>query len=661
MSGGSPSRRGNGFLSVRLERALDLALRRRISLRDWTLSAGIVIVLHLSGISPIGWTMFAILTALALVALALWYWVFPRLEQTQALWMEIAMSAVTATVLLALVAASGGASSPYIFFYALLVVFVAAFVEHAVARGALIAISGLFALAPILYDWQDAVRGDFIPTIVIAVASWSAVGALIAFKRSSAVRAEFAARRLTYVDPLTGAGNRRALEEYALALTDAGRGFAVVVVRSDGVDVANLSAGHMVGDELLRRVVDAMREASGDADQVARLAGLEFAVILPGDDAADAQRWATRFQERLGLANATGQADLRVTAATGVGAGGSLTEMLRAAENEVILDRADRPAAVQLLPDASDRAARLRKHVAQSELGPKRSAIESVRAPTSVALVLLSAVALGVLLALTGGATSMFLGLAILVVGYFAVFGSRTESVTAAVSVAGAVLGAVVSRAPVSQVDQIRTLTVLATLSVIADSVQRNARTLEAAERRAGELSLVDPQTGLGNRNAFERDLVRILPRKGESHPSREERFEGLPAVLTMSCARWRSGTAGSGECDELLVRDVAERLRDAIGDDGSLYRIDSHDFAAILRAHHIQHVELVSARCEAMLAPLPAEQLKDEAAGSLSFRFGGALWSEGMSAADLAAAAVGDQTASGTLGTKVRATGSVS
>lgn len=646
MSGDPLGRKGNGFLSARLERALDLELRRRISLRDWIISAGIVIVLHLTGVAPISWVMFGVLLAVATVAVILWIWLFPRLSERGALAMEIIMSAVTASVLLALIAASGGASSPYIFFYALLVVFVAAFVESARAREALIALSGLFALAPIAYDWREATQGEFIPTIVIAVASWTTVGALIALKRSSAVRAEREARRLAYVDRLTGAGNRRALEEYAQLLEEVGQNFAIAVVRAVGVDPVNRAAGHLVGDELICRVANAMRAACGDDDQVVRLGGLEFAVILPGAEREDARRWSMRFQERLGLANATGQTDHLASAVTGVASEGTFAEMLSNAQEGATAVEVDLESEPRLLPDAAERAARLRRQVAASVHGPKRSAIESVRAPSSVPLALALAATFGMVLALTGGATSMWLGLAILLAGHFAIFGTRVESVAAAVSVSVATLGGVASAAPVSQVDQIRVLTVLATLMVIADSVQRNARLLEDAERRSAELSLIDPQTGLGNRSAFERDLVRSLPQEGGQNPSREERFEGLPAVVAISCADWKNGSQGSTDCDGLVVRDVAERLRDAVGEAGVVFRIGTRDFAVTLRAHHLQHVDQIAGRCaEALAAKHEGWAGSDD---SPTFRIGTAIWSEGTSAGDLTAAAVNAQSPAG-------------
>ena len=73
--------------------------------------------------------------------------------------------------------------------------------------------------------------------------------------------------------------------------------------------------GHFVGDDVMRRVVAAMRDASLEIDQVARLGGAEFAVLLPGADLAGAERWRARFHERLEIANASADDGARVSAA----------------------------------------------------------------------------------------------------------------------------------------------------------------------------------------------------------------------------------------------------------------------------------------------------------------------------------------------------------
>jgi diguanylate cyclase (GGDEF)-like protein len=636
--------RGNGFLSLRLEHALDLELRRRIGMRDWALAVLVVGTAQISGVIPIGWPAFFALLGVAIVAIGTWAWVFPRFTHDAALWTETAMNALTAFTLLGLIAASGGASSPYIFFYAFLIVYVAAFVERSEARIALIALASLCALAPIYYDWDAAGHENFIPTIVIAVCAWVAAGALIALKRSSAVKAELQARRLAYVDSLTGAATRRALDEYAALLSAAGQPFAIAYVHALGVEFVNRAAGHLAGDELLRRTTRAMRIASGPTDQVVRLGGTEFAVLLPQADAEAAKAWTRRLHERLMLENALVDSANVVTASAGSAAGGELAEMLVRAERSASSWEPDQEALAAARPSSSERAEHLRQQLERTEDGERRPVIESVDAPTAPWLAVIVAACFGVGVALTGGASSMLLSLAVLIVAYFAVFGSRFEAIVATGSTIVAMLVALLSQSPVSRTDQARTLTVLVAILILADTIQRNARAMSLAERRAAELSQVDIQTQLGNRSAFERELTQMIPQSSEMARSRAEKFDGVPAVIAVGfvdLARLRTQLGEQG--DDILLLEIAEALRNVVGD-GPAFRVGIDDFAVLLRAHHRQHVDEVIAVCEETIRESVRQGSGSDVERALELRFGGALWQQGMTGAELAAAAVADQ-----------------
>ncbi len=638
-AGSSTSGRGDGFLSLRLERALDMDLRRQIGMRDWLLAVVVVSASQITGVNALSAGAFSALLATSIAALATWQWVFPRLPVRRALWLEVAMITITCFAALALVAVSGGPDSPYVFFYAVIIVFIAAFVERAAVRTALIALACLCALAPIAYDWQESTSSDFLATIVLAVAIWIVSAALIALKRSSAVSAELEARRLAYMDPLTGAGTRRALDEYSAGLASLDVPYAVVRVRAEGIDEINLAGGHLAGDAALRRIADAMRAASLDVDQIARLGGVDFAVLLPAGDLKSAGRWRSRFHERLELANAQADDGLRVAASSAVAATGELAQLLAAAEPERAPDQALHETVIDSSVSAAERARHMHDQLERVSSGRSRPAIESVNAPASVLLSVPLSVALGFAIAATGGATSVLLSASILLVTYFATFGTRMETLIATISGFAAVLTAVISQAPVSDSDQMRTLTILVTIVVLADTVQRNARTLTIAERKAADLSLVDPQTGLGNRTAFERELVRMIPRSADASPSREQRLQGVPAVIAIDF-----GAAGpERRTSELELVEVASGLRDAIASDGTVYRIGSDDFAVVFRAHHEQHVADVIAHCEHAIGAYEPNRSTPVSA-LLGLRYGGALWSPGMSAADMASAAVRSQ-----------------
>ena len=101
-------------------------------------------------------------------------------------------------------------------------------------------------------------------------------------------------------DPLTGLANRALLRErlqHALARVVRSREpLAVMFIDLDEFKAVNDSMGHDVGDELLKRVADRLRESVRPADTIARLGGDEFAILLEGMfSAAEAPRVAERI------------------------------------------------------------------------------------------------------------------------------------------------------------------------------------------------------------------------------------------------------------------------------------------------------------------------------------------------------------------------------
>ena len=136
-------------------------------------------------------------------------------------------------------------------------------------------------------------------------------------------------RRTDTLTGLYGRGYWREQAELALAAHLAGGGpAAVAVIDLDHFKQVNDGHGHGAGDEVLRAVAAAIRQAIRTDDFAGRLGGDEFAVLLPGAAPADAAATAERIRRAvrgtrlharpglaltvsIGVADAAGQRDLQ--------------------------------------------------------------------------------------------------------------------------------------------------------------------------------------------------------------------------------------------------------------------------------------------------------------------------------------------------------------
>jgi len=98
-------------------------------------------------------------------------------------------------------------------------------------------------------------------------------------------------------DPLTGLLNRRALDTQLEALGAKGEQFAVIMVDVDVFKAFNDCYGHVIGDDCLRRVAAMLRASlRNTSDQIARIGGEEFIVLLPQTSVENARIMAERMR-----------------------------------------------------------------------------------------------------------------------------------------------------------------------------------------------------------------------------------------------------------------------------------------------------------------------------------------------------------------------------
>lgn len=143
--------------------------------------------------------------------------------------------------------------------------------------------AGLFDITPV----QTAYLISYTLTATILT-----VGLIMAATR----RLQTELEQRSSVDPLTGLLNRRAFasvyEQQQAAIAQSGEPIALLLVDLDHFKAVNDAYGHGVGDQVLRDFCRRAASAIPPGTPLARVGGEEFAILLPGADAAHAHAQA---------------------------------------------------------------------------------------------------------------------------------------------------------------------------------------------------------------------------------------------------------------------------------------------------------------------------------------------------------------------------------
>ncbi len=157
-----------------------------------------------------------------------------------------------------------------------------------------------------------------------------------------AARTETELRYLAEHDSLTGLLDRRRfraeLDQYVSFTARYGGQGAVMIVDVDGLKAVNDTLGHQVGDSLIRRVAETMRERVRTTDIAARLSGDEFAVLMPQTDTAGALQLGEDLREQVAAGHPK-LPELAATISVGItmfGAGKGGAEAVLAAADEAM-------------------------------------------------------------------------------------------------------------------------------------------------------------------------------------------------------------------------------------------------------------------------------------------------------------------------------------
>lgn len=143
------------------------------------------------------------------------------------------------------------------------------------------------------------------------------------------------------LDPLTGAGNRRAfnrqLDSLLVLSAREKRPLSMVILDADEFKQVNDRYGHPVGDEVLKALCGRVRQRLRASDFFARWGGEEFVFLLYGTDAEGARRCAEDVRAFVGGRPFTTSADeISVTVSIGVA-----TTDPRGGDARTLIQRAD--------------------------------------------------------------------------------------------------------------------------------------------------------------------------------------------------------------------------------------------------------------------------------------------------------------------------------
>ncbi len=123
-------------------------------------------------------------------------------------------------------------------------------------------------------------------------------------------------------DPLTGVGNRRALEGWT-----ARDRFAALMIDLDRFKTINDEAGHSTGDSVLRLVAEVISSQIRSNDLVVRYGGDEFLLLLDGADAEVAAMVAHRIHASVGALEPVARGDVgRISVSIGGASGSGLLD-----------------------------------------------------------------------------------------------------------------------------------------------------------------------------------------------------------------------------------------------------------------------------------------------------------------------------------------------
>jgi len=185
-------------------------------------------------------------------------------------------------------------------------------------------------------------NGFVLGTALALILYFSLLAAMLSQFQTRLIDAESKALEMAFQDPLTGLNNQRymtTLFDHALLLaTRPHHVVAVFYIDLDNFKPINDTAGHAVGDEVLKTVAARLKSSTRSTDICARVGGDEFVVIATQlDDEAQSAEVAKKLLARLTEYVPVHGKDYALGASIGIALypqhGRSLAELVQCADN----------------------------------------------------------------------------------------------------------------------------------------------------------------------------------------------------------------------------------------------------------------------------------------------------------------------------------------
>ncbi|MGB0872899.1 MAG: GGDEF domain-containing protein [Solirubrobacterales bacterium] len=679
---------GQAFLQEALEPDQRFSVRTKTSIALW---AAALVTDCLNQWGPTGIEMspdaFRLTILSVLFALIFTPIVYPRLSPKPFSVVEQSFLGLAYFLIAYQCADTGGTESPYIV-WLMFTTFYAAYLLPPRRAIANVAISVLVGLSTIFM--AETGGGTYTAVILTAlvVTSILLAGSILRQRRIER-NVRRAVDFLAVADPLTGVANLRAFEQFVDRLTSRNEAsFALLMVDMNGLKGANTVFGHEVGDGMVVRLAKLMLQASRPTDQVARIGGDEFAVVMAGGGESELEQWESDFSRLVADHNTRVRGRLpQISCATGSAVfpadGTTADELIDAADRQMLEQKTpavrppyeiDGPApalAGRLLSSARFADTPARTYEPADVLGQAAANWLVVGGLTLLTLTLsgplvtewaailvgsygllmavLCLVALrvskikpllividsstlfygGFSLIATGGSESPIQLAALIPAAYYARYLRGGAAIIRVATLIGVYAIAFFGYGGVDPAAESLFATIVTAMIVITAIFQFSSGSLVDALRIVRESATHDSLTRAPNLHAFREDLAKVIEAAtpGEVHQRR-------PALVIADIDGFRRlNVRSSHRGGDAILQHAVDRLRAEVGVEGRVYRIGGDELAVLFSVDRLADATEMAARCRRTLEfrsqVLPTPDQKVTA--SIGF----AVWHESLGPAE--------------------------